>query len=44
MELFGNEIKQKLSKKYCCEKCDYNTDRKSNFKNLPTLFKLGLMN
>jgi hypothetical protein len=33
MELFGNEIKQKLSKKYCCEKCDYNTDRKSNLTN-----------
>jgi hypothetical protein len=33
MELNGNEIKQKLSKKYCCEKCNYNTDRKSNFEN-----------
>ena len=33
MELFGNDIKQKLSKKYCCEKCDYNTDRKSNLTN-----------
>jgi len=30
MEVFGNIIKQKLSKKYCCEICDYNTDRKSN--------------
>ena len=26
-----NEIKQKLSKKYYCEKCDYNTCRKSNY-------------
>jgi hypothetical protein len=33
MEIFGNEIKQKLSKKYCCEICDYNTDRKSNLNN-----------
>jgi 5S rRNA maturation endonuclease (ribonuclease M5) len=33
MELNGNEIKQKLSKKYCCEKCHYNTDRKSNLEN-----------
>lgn len=31
MEIFGNEIKQKLSNKYCCEKCDYNTNRKSNY-------------
>ena len=30
MEVFGTVIKQKLSKKYCCETCDYNTDRKSN--------------
>jgi len=33
MEVFGSNIKQKLSKKYCCEKCDYVTDRKSNFDN-----------
>jgi hypothetical protein len=33
MELNGNEIKQKLSKKYCCDVCDYNTERKSNFGN-----------
>jgi len=33
MEVFGSNIKQKLSKKYCCEKCDYDTDRKSNFDN-----------
>ena len=29
----GNEIKQKLSNKYSCEKCDYHTDRKSNLNN-----------
>ena len=33
MELFGSNIKQKLSKKYCCEKCNYVTDRKSNIDN-----------
>jgi ribosomal protein L37AE/L43A len=33
MEVFGNEIKQKISKKYCCEICDYNTNRKSNLNN-----------
>jgi hypothetical protein len=33
MTTFDNEIKQKLSKKYCCENCDYNTDRKSNLNN-----------
>ena len=33
MELNGNKIKQKLSKKYCCKKCNYNTDRKSNLEN-----------
>jgi len=33
MELNGNEIKQKLSKKYFCKKCNYNTDRKSNLEN-----------
>ena len=31
--MFSNEIKQKLSKKYCCEKCNYITDRKSNLDN-----------
>jgi hypothetical protein len=33
MEINGNKIKQKLSKKYCCEICDYITDRKSNLDN-----------
>jgi len=33
MEIMEIEIKQKLSKKYCCEKCDYITDRKSNLEN-----------
>jgi hypothetical protein len=33
METVGNIIKQKLSNKYCCEKCDYITNRKSNFDN-----------
>ena len=33
MTTFDNEIKQKLSKKYYCEKCEYNTDRKSNLEN-----------
>ena len=33
MEIFGNQIKQKLSNKYCCEVCDYFTDRKSNLNN-----------
>jgi hypothetical protein len=33
MTTFDNEIKQKISKKYFCEKCDYNTDRKSNLSN-----------
>jgi hypothetical protein len=32
MEIFGNEIKQKISKKYCCKICDYNTERKCNLK------------
>jgi ribosomal protein L37AE/L43A len=27
----GNQIKQKISKNYCCELCDYTTVRKSNF-------------
>lgn len=31
MEINGNEIKQKTSKKYYCESCDYRTERKSNF-------------
>jgi len=33
MELNGTKIKQKLSNKYYCETCDYNTERKSNFDN-----------
>jgi len=33
MEIIGNNIKQKTSKNYCCEICDYNTERKSNFDN-----------
>jgi len=33
MTTFDNEIKQKISKKYCCEICYYNTDRKSNLNN-----------
>jgi hypothetical protein len=33
MTTFDNEIKQKLSKNYCCKICDYNTDRKSNLNN-----------
>jgi hypothetical protein len=33
MEVFGNEIKQKLSNKFYCEKCKYKTDRKCNFQN-----------
>jgi hypothetical protein len=31
--MFSNKIKQKLSKTYCCEKCDYITERKSNLDN-----------
>jgi len=31
--MFSNKIKQNLSKKYCCEKCDYITNRKSNLDN-----------
>jgi ribosomal protein L37AE/L43A len=27
----GNQIKQKISKNYCCKLCDYTTVRKSNF-------------
>ena len=30
METFGDNIKQKISKKYCCKNCDYETSRKSN--------------
>jgi len=30
METFGDTIKQKISKNYQCELCDYNTCRKSN--------------
>jgi hypothetical protein len=32
-EISGNKLKQKLSNKFCCEICDYNTDRKSNYDN-----------
>jgi len=32
-EISGNKIKQKLSNKFCCQFCHYNTDRKSNFDN-----------
>ena len=35
----GNEIKQKTSNKYCCEICDYVTDRKSNIENHYTTLK-----
>ena len=31
--MISNEIKQKLSKKYCCKNCDYITERKSNLYN-----------
>jgi hypothetical protein len=31
--MISNEIKQKLSKKYCCKICDYITERKSNLYN-----------
>ena len=30
MATIGDNIKQKLSKKYCCKICDYETSRKSN--------------
>ena len=30
MELNGTNIKQQLSNKFCCEKCQYITDRKNN--------------
>ena len=43
MSTVGNEIKQKLSNKYCCEFCNYITERKSNFDNhlLSTKHKLS---
>ena len=31
--MFSNDFKQKISKKYFCEKCHYTTDRKSNLDN-----------
>jgi hypothetical protein len=31
MEMSGTNFKQKTSKHFCCEKCQYITDRKSNF-------------
>jgi len=31
--MISNEIKQKLSKLFCCEKCNYITERKSNLYN-----------
>jgi hypothetical protein len=33
MEIIGNEIKQKLSNVFSCEKCQYITKRKSNYTN-----------
>jgi hypothetical protein len=33
MEIIGNNFKQILSKKFCCEICDYSTSRKSNMVN-----------
>ena len=39
MEISGNENKQKVFKKYYCEKCHYDTDRKSNFDNHLLSFK-----
>lgn len=30
METLGNEIMSNINNKYCCEKCNYFTDRKSN--------------
>jgi len=38
METLGDNIKQKLSKKYCCKICDYETCRKSN---IDSHFKSG---
>ena len=31
MATFSNNLSQKLSQKYYCEKCDYTTDKKSNY-------------
>ena len=31
MTTYDNEIKQKLSNKYCCKTCDYYTSRKNNY-------------
>ena len=39
MEIIGTNIKQKTSKKYCCEICQYNTERKSNYENHLTTAK-----
>ena len=39
MEIIGTNIKQKKSKKYCCEICQYNTERKSNYENHLTTAK-----
>jgi hypothetical protein len=39
MEINGSNIKQKTSKKYCCEICQYNTERKSNYENHLTTAK-----
>ena len=33
MATVGNSIKQKTSTEFCCEICDYVTERKSNFDN-----------
>ena len=33
MEINGTNIKQKLSKNFYCELCDYQTSRKSNLDN-----------
>ena len=33
METKGDKIKQKLSDKFCCKLCDYNTERKCNYDN-----------
>ena len=33
MEILGNNIKQILSRKFCCKFCDYSTDRKNNLEN-----------
>lgn len=33
MDILEIDFKQKLSKKYCCKICDYNTNRKSNLLN-----------